>query len=272
MPKNFANNIKLLESQSEKLRNQGVYFQAIVIFKKLLPIYQKTNNKIGVGHCLFQIGLCYRMADQLKPAAKSLEKAINFFTKEKIDDKLANAYREIGIIYYHMHEYKIAKKWLTKSLELSKNLPQKSDYAMVLARLGQVEMSLKKFDNADKLISKAITIVNKTDNWFFTALIYYFMGRLNCHRKNYQKAIDYLEQAETILDSHKQAKIHIRTYSLIWSTLANCHIKLGNLEIAHDYYIRSLEQVFAMPDQMAATLLRANDMQEFIDELIKYKE
>ena len=268
----LATNIKLINKQANKLRDQGIYFQAVALFEKLLNLYKKTKNIQGTAHCLFQIGLCYRLANQNKKALQVFGKTAKFYQKEKMLERLANTYREIGTVYFYMQEYEIAKKWHIQSKEILKKLDEKDDYGLTLIRLGQTEMSLKNYQKADRLMQQALKLIQQGGSWFYEVLAQYFNGCLNFHQKKYQKAIDHLEKSETILDQHQQAEIHTRTYSLVWSILAFCHLRLGNLEMAKDYYLRALSHLFSMPKEMAVSIFRTNYIVEFIEELKKKKE
>lgn len=262
-------NIKLLKLQADKLRDQGIYFQAIELFKKLLPLYQKKKNDYGYGRTLLQIGLCYRMANQNKEGLEYFKKTIDFSQKKNDIEREAYAYREIGTVYLNIDNFIQAKKWYEKSVKLLEKTDYIPSYGMSLARLGLTEMHLKHFARAEKLMLQGLGLIKNTSHWFFELTICYFLGKLYFFRKKYLKSIQYLEEAEEILNTHKQAEIHTRRYGQLWGLLAYDHLRLGNIELAKQYYLNALEYLFSMPDDVAVPIYKTIKTSEFFNELIK---
>lgn len=263
------NNIKVIFRQAEKLRDQGVYFQAIELFNKLLPLYKKEKNDFNYGRSLLQIGLCYRMANQNKEALDFLKQSIEFSQQKKDVERQAYAYREIGTVYLNFEKFAQAKKWFEKSVKLLEKTDDVASYGMSLARLGLTQMHLGHYNEAEKLMLKGYELVKKTDHWFFEITTLYFLGKFCFLRKKYQKSILYLEEAESILDEYKQAGIQTRRYGQIWGLLAYDHLRLGNIELAKEYYLDALEHLFSMPDKVASPIYKTIKTAEFLEDLIR---
>lgn len=262
-------NIKLLYKQAEKLRDQGVYFQAIELYKKLLPLFKQVNNKPKYGRTIFQIGLCYRMANQNKKALQELDKAIKFFTKIKNNDRLAYTYREIGTVYLNLEKFSQAQKWYQKSVTLLEKSEDSASYGMSLARLGLTEMHLQHYALAEKLLLRGRNLLNNNNHWFFEITALYFLGKFYYWRRNYQKSISYLEEAESILDHHQQTDINLRRYSQIWGFLANNYLRLGKIELAKGYFLKALQHLFSMPNDVATLIYRTIQAKEFFQQISK---
>ena len=109
-PAHVKQNIKILYKQAEKLRDQGVYFQAVELFQKLLPLYKIEKDDFKYGRSLLQIGLCYRMANKNNKAQVALKKAVKYFAKRKNMDRIGYTYRELGTVYLNMNEFKSANE------------------------------------------------------------------------------------------------------------------------------------------------------------------
>lgn len=263
----ISKNITLLRHQADKLRDQGVYFQSMELFKRLSPLYKSRKNFQEYGRCLFQIGLCLRMANQNKKALKELDKAAKFFKKYKNDDRVAYTYREIGTVYLNLKKYSQAKKWFQKSVEILKKSLDKSSYGMSLARLGLTEVHFKNFTEAEKLMKKGLELAETDKDWFFQVSIKYFLGKLYFYKKDYKKSIEILEKAEKILDENKQAEIHMRRYGQIWGIMAYDHLRLGNIELAKEYYLDALEKLFTMPNDVASLIYETIQAPAFLEEL-----
>lgn len=262
-------NIKLLNSQADKLRDQGVYFQAIELFKKLLPLYKKKKNNFGIGRSLLQIGLCHRLANQNKEALTAFKETIEFSKKIGDLDRQGYTFREIGTVYLNDDKFVQAKKWFEKSVKIFENSDDVSNYGMSLARLGLTQMHLENYAQAEKLMLKGLGLIKKNQHWFFEVTTDYFLGKFYFYQKKYQKSIQYLEDAENILNSQKQTDIQTRRYGQIWGLLAYDHLKLGNYNLAKEYYLDALECLFSMPDNVAAPIYKVIKTADFIDELIK---
>lgn len=267
--KQINNNIKLLRKQADKLRDQGVYFQAIELFKKLLPLYKNKKNNYQYGRSLLQIGLCYRMADENQKALKELDKAAKYYQKYQIPDRVAYTYREMGTVFLNMEKFSLAKKWFAKSVQLLQKSPDKSSLGMSLARLGLTLMHLKKYQEAEKLMKQGLDLAKTDPDWFFEVSILYFLGKLYFYTKEYKKSIAILEQAEAILNNHKQSEIHTRRYGQIWGILAYDHLRIGNIELAKEYYLDALEHLFNMPNNVAALIYNTIRASQFLEELKK---
>lgn len=262
-------NIKLLNLQADKLRDQGIYFQAIELFRKLLPLYQKKKNDRGYSRSLLQIGLCHRLANKNKEALKAFKKTIEFSKKIGDVDRQAYAYREIGTVYLNDDKFIQAKKWFEKSVKILEKSDDSSGYGMSLARLGLTQMHLKNPVLAEKLMLKGLNLIKDTQHWFFEVTTDYFLGKLYFFQKKYQKSVQYLEDAENILDSHKQTDIQTRRYGQIWGLLAYDHLKLGNCDLAKQYYLNALECLFSMPNDVAAPIYKTIKTADFLLDLIK---
>lgn len=267
--KQINDNIQLLRKQADKLRDQGVYFQAIELFKKLLPLYKNKKDNLNYGRSLLQIGLCLRMANENQNALKELDKAAKYYQKYQILDRVAYTYREIGTVYLNMEKFAKAKKWFSKSVELLQKSQDLSSYGMSLARLGLTLMHLKRYQEAEKLMKQGLNLTKSDPDWFFEVSILYFLGKLYFYTKEYKKSIDILEQAEAILNSHKQSEIHTRRYGQIWGILAYDHLRVGNIELAKEYYLDALEHLFNMPNNVAALIYDTIRASQFLEELKK---
>lgn len=266
---NIEKDIKILHVQAEKLRDQGVYFQAIELFKKLLVFYKKKKDEYKYGRSLFQIGLCYRMAGENKKALEALNIALDFYEKRKMIDRIGYTYREIGTVYLNLNKFISAKKWFTKSVNVLENTSDQDSYGMSLARLGLIEMHLKNYPLAEKLMLQGLELTRTDSQWFFEVTVLYFLGKLCFFRKKYHQAIKYLEEAEAILNQNKQAEIHTRRYGQIWGILGYCHLRLGEIELAKEYFLDALEHLFAMPNNVASLIYQTIQAPEFFQELEK---
>jgi tetratricopeptide (TPR) repeat protein len=268
-PVSIKSDIKLIYKQAEKFRDQGVYFQAIELYKELLSLYDAKKDQEHYGRALFQIGLCYRMANQNTKALEELAKAVDFYKVNNNHDRVAYTYREIGTVYLNLEDFSKAKEWFEKSVEILKKSNDYASHGMSLTRLGLVEMHANEFKKSEKLMLDGLKLIKKDGHWFFEVSALYFIGKLYYFKKDYQKSINQLEHAEQILDSHRQAEIHWRRYSQIWGILANNHLKLNNIELAKEYYLKALKELFDMPNNVAKLIYKTIEASEFIEELKK---
>lgn len=266
---NIEEDIKILHVQAEKLRDQGIYFQAVELFNKLLVFYKKKREDYEYGRSLFQIGLCYRMAGENKKALEALNLALDFYEKKKMVDRVGYTYREIGTVYLNLNKFILAEKWFTKSVNILKNSHDLDNYGMSLARLGLTEMHLKNYPLAEKLMLQGLELTRTDGQWFFEVTVLYFLGKLCFFRKKYHRAIKYLEQAEEILNQNKQSEIQTRRYGQIWGILGYCHLRLGEIELAKEYFLDALEHLFSMPNNVASLIYGTIQAPEFLQELKK---
>ena len=268
-PQSIKSDIKILYKQAEKFRDQGIYFQAIELYKELLPLYDKQKDIDHYGRALFQIGLCYRMANENSRALEELAKSVEYYKKNNNHDRVAYSYREIGTVYLNVEDFSKAKEWFEKSIQLLKKSDDLASYGLSLARLGLVEMHSNEFKKAEKLMLDGLKLIRKKGHWFFEVSALYFIGKLYYFKKEFKKSINELELAEQILDCHRQTEIHWRRYSQIWGILANNHLKLNNIELAKEYYLKALKELFDMPNSVAKLIYKTIDASEFIEELKK---
>lgn len=262
-------NIDIIHTQAEKLRDQGIYFQAIELYKKVLPLYENIKDDFNYGRALLQIGLCYRMANYNSNAKKMLIKTIKFSQKKKDLERTAYAYREMGTVYLNLENFPEAKKWFEKSIQLLEKSGFIASYGMSLSRLGLTHMHLRNYKKAEKLMLQGLKIIEKTDHWFFQISTLFFLGKFYFLRKKYQKSIDLLEMAEKILDKNQQTEIHTRRYGQIWGVLAYNHLRLKNLELAKEYYLNAIEHLFSIPNNVAVPIYQTIQTSEFLEELMK---
>lgn len=268
-PRQKKQNIKLLYHQAEKLRDQGVFFQAIEIYKKLLPLYQDYNDSLEYGRSLLQIGLCYRMANENKKALNALDVAQKYYHKINNLERVAYTYREIGNVYLNMDKYGYALKWYEKSADILHKTNDLDSYGMSLARIGLTKMHLKQYQEAEQLLHKGLKLVRSQNHWFFEISVLYFIGKFYFYVKKYYESIKYLEEAEVILNNHKQTDIHTRRYGQIWGLLAYDHLRLNNFEVAKKYYLDALKHLFSMPHPVAVLIYKTIRASEFIKEIGK---
>ncbi|WP_417859900.1 tetratricopeptide repeat protein [Winogradskyella sediminis] len=135
----YENNIELISLKAQAYYHQEYYTHAVVWFKKLLDLGEKSE------FIHEKLSLSYAQNSDYDEAIYHRKQALKYSPND------ANAIFTIGSYYQSLNNFEMAEKYITMAL-LLKDLPLSDEYQ----RLGIIFNRQKKYDQAIKAFQKSI--------------------------------------------------------------------------------------------------------------------
>ncbi|OUS02496.1 hypothetical protein A9Q86_03045 [Flavobacteriales bacterium 33_180_T64] len=178
--------------------------KAIIYIEKSNKIYQRLNDKEGVGYNYILKGIYFSSIDEHKQAISNFEKAIVFYQGYGDDFRLIDSQTRLINSYSAIGDYKKAEIVLKDVEENLINSEGKDDFVSFYLNGGQLYLDMKQYEKAIIFFNKAYGIINKNENDFFIAhnkevkkgLTNAYIGK-----KDYKNALKYSQLYLQINDS-----------------------------------------------------------------------
>ena len=215
---------------------QGQIQESRTYYQKAVPILKEYPNKrVKVTDMLVNIGLTYYRQ-------KKYHRALEYYEAALLGNKTWNLYFNIGITYLMMEEYHLALNYVEQAKKKAlKRLKKSHIYLMyinnilgiIYGRLALKEQSIGNHQEALGILKKRYS---KDSLRLEFGSFYNDLGFSYQNAKDYRKAIQYYEKAFNIFLKHKYKS----TYS-VYVTLGQCHLELGKLPEAIEYFRKALK-------------------------------
>ena len=148
---------------------------AIVIYKKLIPIYQKLNLTNNLGACYLNLATTLKDVQNNTGIMDYYRKAENIFIAQKDNFWLGNAYNSMGDYYLKIQKMDSAFYYLNKSLFALKNDKNESLLTTLYGELAYTYAIRKDYRQAIFYGQKSLDLAQKADilediYWAYEAL------------------------------------------------------------------------------------------------------
>ncbi|MGZ5189927.1 MAG: tetratricopeptide repeat-containing sensor histidine kinase [Flavisolibacter sp.] len=136
--------------------NLGQYHQSIYYNRLALQIAKATNDELGVGYAMVNMGSALKKLNQYDSARYFFETALPIAVKHKHINLEKDANINLGYVELYDKTYNNAERYFLQGLILSRHL--KNDYGIVASNKGlaSVKIAQGKFDEAGELLKDAI--------------------------------------------------------------------------------------------------------------------
>lgn len=217
------------------------YFYREEIFKSkqyaegVLSLSQRVGYDRGIGKGYFGLGLFHDRMLQKDSALFFYQKSLEFFYGDKAVRDKAIVNNALGIFFRNREEYEKAK-WHYRSAALG--FLQLEDWRAtgdVYNNLGNIFSSKEEYDSSLVYLNKALFYYNQTPSSYFTIIVKCNLGGVYERKGDYIRALTLFEEA---LELSKKEKAPDER-AAVFNFLGSVHIKLGKLEEANDYLMRS---------------------------------
>ncbi len=178
--------------------------KALIYIEKSNKIYQRLNDKEGLGYNYILKGIYFNLIDEHKQAISNFENAINFyqgygdlFRLNDAQTRLINSYSAIG-------DYEKAEAVIKDIEENLINLENREGFVSFYLNIGQLYLDTKKYEKAIDFFNKAYAIVSKNEKDFFIAYnkeIKKGLTSAYIGKKDYKNALKYSQLYLQINDS-----------------------------------------------------------------------
>jgi two-component system, NarL family, sensor kinase len=176
----------------------GDYTNALALYLKSLPVFEKTGNKQKVRTVLGNIGVLYSSLQNLEQAEKYYLKAEKLSTE--INDKwgLAQAYNGLGIIYSGRNEYKKALEYTLRSEKIAHESGDIQTEALAAQTVAEVYFAYyKDFDKAESYAKKGLKLAEELGYPGNIAAMLNSLSNIYFHQGRYDASKEYALRAIT---------------------------------------------------------------------------
>ncbi len=195
--------------------NTGLYAEAIVLFEKTLPLFQKLNLSNEMGISLHQIATAHYYQS-------NYAKALDFFNQSRgYYHKASNAYGEavmlnnMGAVYYYLGNKLKALDLYKQSMAVQKKGGDKKIFAATTQNIGGIYVSIKDYKNGMAYFQQAYQLQLELKDSVSLSQSLNGIGEIYAKQQNYSEAFTCLNQSLAIANKlHNKLKQSEVLYSL----------------------------------------------------------
>ena len=237
---------KNIDDKALEYFNAGKYEEAILEYKKQLPLIEKKYGKNDTTHyskTLYDTGICFYYLQNYKKAIEYLTecnkvyKSINALQNEFY----AKSCNDLGLLYKKSGSYEKAEKFYIESKNIYEKILGKEDpnYAISCNNLGALYSIIGNYEKAEKFYIESKNIREKIlgKEHLSYASSCNNLGYLYQDIGNYEKAEKFYIESKNIREKIL-GKEH-PSYARSCNNLGLLYRKIGNYEKAEELYIES---------------------------------
>ena len=214
------------------------FTHAVDLSYKLLKTLEESNASVYVlSSAYINLGNSYNPLKKYDQAIKAFEHALeladeigHYSHQKSIHGNLVGIYIEMGDLdkaYYHSQ----------KEYETSQKMPGEIQKAEALMHMGDVTLRLQRVEESESYLLKSLEILQAEGNPVNLSDCLMALGRLHLAKNEPQKAIEYLTEAEPIVNSTSVDQL-FRTFYL---TMDDYYQQTQDYENARKYLLKLLE-------------------------------
>jgi len=236
--------------------------------KSILKTLKDDTNKVKF---LNKISKEYILLDKYDSALSYGERAQVLATKNKFNEGIADALRDIGVICFNQNNYKKALEHLLESLTICQQIENKVGIGDNLDCIGFLYMKLGDYPKALEYDFKALNIAQEVGNKSNMAKALLNIGNEYSEQENYSMALEYLRKALNINEEiGNKANIDGAL-----NVIGTCYAGQHNDQKALEYYSKSLRIGQEIDDKagVVGDLINIGDVYDMegnYNEAIKY--
>ncbi len=248
---------------------------ARVYYEKSFEAIRMTTELDEIAASLNRLGLIYQAEGYFDQATDYYLKAVRYYEKSQNKKGMANVYNNIGIINHDFYQLESATNYYFKSLKLFRQINEPLGEAQVMNNLGTYYTENHNSDSAFTYIRKAKKIFVSLNSPTNVATCNLNIAILYLSKENTDSAIYYLNKADSLFSimenisgiasvnfqrgqfynqtnqpklAQKELEAALETREKLGNIigiteclneLANTHDKLGNHQLALEYYKRA---------------------------------
>ncbi len=232
-------------TKADSLLTQRKLDNAIVYFKKALPIYEKAKAWERMAKCYDKISDIYYINNDydlaIKYQTEALDLKLKFFGENSLE--VADSYEIIGNSFINKLEHNNAMQFQKKTLKIRENRLGKFNKSVGMSyfNIALIHYRKEEYKKALSYIEKSLTIRKRLygENHIRISDCHNLIARILRQQGEYDQAIHYLEKRFPILISNygKEHEIIISTLN----DLAVAYKNKGYYDLALTFYRKALK-------------------------------
>ena len=175
--------------------NQGDYFKSLKYFKQGLAINTELGYQKGIGSCLGNIGLIYKIQGDFVKALDFFEKSLAIGKKNGNQSAVASGLGNIALIYKAQGEYDKALEYFEKSLAIDKKNGDQIGVAHNLTGIGNLYVEKANYIEALEYYEKSLAILEEQEDRGAIANNLLSIGIVYSRQSEVARALAYYEQS-----------------------------------------------------------------------------
>lgn len=215
----------------------GMYDSSLATYRAALSMCNKYNIPDLKEYIYTNIGNIYLRIGDNPLALTYFDSGALFAEKNNNQIGLARIRNNIGSIYYEMGAYTLALKSYLKGLQLHEKLNNTKDVEISLLNMSNVYYRLKDYPKAKEYIARAMKMAEKTGSDYSVASCHITYASIFNEEKKYDSAMISLQKAMALAKTVNQPYVT----NIIIGNMAECYLRLGNMDSAYVLYNQSLE-------------------------------
>jgi len=239
----LADSLQDLRSSGFILNEQGVCFRKLNIYEEALRlhfdalrIFDQLNDSMGTAYTFANIGMVYYFFRDYQSALDYHYRSLLIKEYLKDEGQIAYSQNSIGMVLVELGDYARALDYYLSAMAIRKRLNNQFELANVYVNIGKVFVKLSRYDDAEVYFNMAKDVYQKEQADYGHALVLNEMADLFLRRNKPQKALESLEQAESI--AHRINNLSILLYN--YNLQSSIHAGLKDYANAYRYSRNSI--------------------------------
>jgi tetratricopeptide (TPR) repeat protein len=233
----FGDLLNTMRSANEQYR-QGNPRKALDVYKSVMEIMERINNKRGIGVCLNNMGNAYSDIDELIHARTCYEKAIKNVEDciresseptevETLEVVLGKRHMNLGVYLKNKEKkFEDARNHFDTSIDYYKRHQYEVGIAKVHGNIGQLFLSQNLIHQAEEYFEDNLNIVKDSNNEIAIQYSYMNMGILKFTQNKFSEAAKWFVP---VLTNYQNPVEHVKIVCLTY--LVEIYKKFGRLDL-----------------------------------------
>ncbi|MCL5773948.1 MAG: tetratricopeptide repeat protein [Firmicutes bacterium] len=219
-------------NEAYQLYYDGKFSEAVKKFEECFKIYEKSNNKAGMGETLGNIGMLYYYLSDYRKSLDYSQKSLNIYTELGDKKRIGIVLSNIGLAYSSFGDYQKALDYYQKALNIALETGDKNGIGVAYTNIGVAYISLGDYLKALDYHQKALKIFEELNDKSGAGKSLNNIGLVYESLGEYQKALDYYQQSLKIYNEIGN-KLDVRS---VLNNMGTINYSLGNYQQALDYF------------------------------------
>lgn len=198
---------------------------------------QTLNQPVMLGEGYLNKGINLSAQGRNEEAFPAYNKAVDIFSTNKKDGKVANVFGNIGIAYSNISNYPKAMEYQQKALDIHMARYDSISMANAYNSFGVNYMFLSNYPKSLEYYNKALKIYEQKDQKKSMAMTLANIGLIYNRLANYHKALEYQKRAYAINEEMDNKLMMANTIG----NMGSVYDALDSLTTALAYFVRSYE-------------------------------
>ncbi|MFO7868524.1 MAG: tetratricopeptide repeat protein [Bacteroidales bacterium] len=239
--------------------NSYRYMHARRFFTTALSLYKKINLPQDIAESLYYIGLSFYETEVYDSAYVYYMKALEYDKKTNNVSEIVASYNNICVVMLQQKKYKQAFNFLAEADPLADSVNNPRVKAIHYNNKGNARFYAEEYDKAFDLYTYSLRIKKEINDTIGQSVSLHNMARVFLKRTQYERAVDYIHQSLDYFDN----PVNSRIYAEICKTASDIYEKLGNDDLALEYYEKYVSSSFSVLSQ---------DVNQITESHIKYQD